>query len=179
MKRSPLQLEWVTYPTASYEFLEDASLDGSQITVEVSPEVIWSLDGSHMASMSIRNSDDSSSPYRFNIIVAAVFRFDVDGSARHYNVDKTVSLPAIISTNVCRILFSGAREQIAMMTSRAPAGSAVIESVVIEPSDIKISSAVEPEKILEEVFRVPKETIRKITQKAKEVRKKKVNKKLT
>lgn len=168
MKKSPLQLDWVVYPSASYEFLEDTEGNGEPIAVDIRAEVTWDMDKQHMVSLSVKNREDKGSLYRFNVVTAALFTFDLDVATQYYKPEKTQQLPAIIAVNVCRILFSGAREQIAMMTARGPRGSAMIEGVIIEPSDVKISSTVEPQRILLEVFNVPEETVKAIEKKAKE-----------
>jgi hypothetical protein len=122
-----------------------------------------------MASVSIKNRDDVGNQYRFSVQVAALFRFDLAVANEYYKPENPLMLPGIIAVNVCRILFSGAREQIAMMTARGPNGPVLIEGVVIEPSDLSISSTVEPPRILLEVFKGPEDVVRKIEQRALEL----------
>jgi hypothetical protein len=178
MKRSPLQLEWVSYPSASYEYLEDQEAAGP-IAVDLRADVTWDLDGEHMAAVTIKNREDTGTPYRFNVQAAAIFKFDLDVAIEHYKPSNPLALPGIIAVNVCRILFSGAREQIAMMTARGPSGPVLIEGVVLEPSDLSISSTVEPPRILLEVFKVPTDVVKEIEQRAKELQNEAKSKKKT
>jgi|26BtaG_2_1085354.scaffolds.fasta_scaffold04210_6 preprotein translocase subunit SecB len=169
MKKSPLQLNWVVYPVASYEYLDTPESEDGRTAVDIDAEVTWDIDGQHTASIAIKNRDDGTSPYRFNVIAAALFTFDLDIATEFYKPGKPQSLASIIAVNICRIVFSGAREQISMMTARGPVGPLMIESVVVEPSDIKISSTVEPQKILQKVFNVSNDAIKKIEARANEL----------
>lgn len=159
MKSSPLQLKWVNYPSASYETVED--FDGGDVITptKVHAEVGYSLDGDHVALIRISSDNDAKVvPYRFSVAAIAVFNFDLAIALAEYKVPAK-SLPPVIAVNVARILFAGAREHIAMMTARATFGSTVLESVLLEPKDVKIGSEATPEEILRKVFQVDEEEL--------------------
>ncbi|UXB22756.1 hypothetical protein K7567_12475 [Stenotrophomonas maltophilia] len=154
MKTSPLQLKWVTYPEASYEANTDFDGDESlAIDVEVDAEVRYSLDGRHSAFVTIKSLDETSSAYKFKVVVIAGFEFDLEIAREAYKPKASSSLPTTIAVNVARVLYSSAREQIAMMTSRAPYSSVVLKSVLLEPRDVTIRSPdAAPPDVLREIF---------------------------
>jgi preprotein translocase subunit SecB len=156
MKTSPLQLKWVTYPTVSYETVEDFESERNPaIPAEVEADVSYSLQGDHLAFLKISNEGESaiSVPYRFSVTVVAAFSFDLEIARREYNPKAASGLPPILAVNVARILYAGAREQLAMVTARAPHGPAMLDSVMLEPSDVTIRSpGAEPEVVLRHVF---------------------------
>lgn len=171
MKQSPLQLKWVSYPAASYEHLDgySPSEEDAVSLVKIKSDITWDTDGDHMASLSLESEESEANvPYRFAVSVAAVFSFDIDVATKAYNPASAIELPSIISVNVARLLYSGAREHLAMMTARGPYGPAQLQSVLIEPSDLNISSTVKPSQILREIFRVPEDVVADIEKRAEE-----------
>jgi hypothetical protein len=176
MKKSPLQLKWITYPAASFEYLEGKEAVDDPISVEVSGEVRWDIDRDHSVYLSIKSKDGGDAPYRFSATAVANFSFDLSEATKHYDPTTAMSLPGMIAVNVARILYSSAREQISIMTARGPAGEAVIETIIIEPRDLVISSNAEPPKILREIFGVSEETL-DLLEKAAKSKKKSMKKK--
>lgn len=166
MKTSPLQLKWVTYPEASYEVNTDFDGDESMpIDVEVDAEVRYSLDGRHSAFVTIKSLDESASAYRFKVVVIAGFEFDLEIARDAYKPKAASGLPPTIAVNVARVLYSSAREQIAMMTSRAPYSSVVLKSVLLEPRDVTIRSpGASPPEVLREVFGATEEEVAQLVE---------------
>lgn len=162
MKKSPLQLKWVSYPALSYEFLDDREWVDAPIAVDIIPEVRWDKDGDHMISVTVNSKDDGAASYKFNAIAIAGFSFDLDGAIAAYRPSSNVQLPSLIGVNVARVVFSGVREHIAMVTARGPTGAVFIESLIIEPSDLKIVSNEQPSTILREVFKATEEDVARI-----------------
>jgi hypothetical protein len=170
MKTSPLQLKWVTYPTASYETVEDFEAERNPaIPAEVEADVSYSLQGDHLAFLKISNEGESvvSVPYRFTVTVVAAFAFDLEIARREYNPKAAYGLPPMLAVNVARILYAGAREQLAMITARAPHGPAMLDSVMLEPSDVTIRSpGAEPEVVLRHVFGATEDEMEAMKEKA-------------
>uniref|UniRef100_UPI001C308429 hypothetical protein n=1 Tax=Stenotrophomonas sp. GbtcB23 TaxID=2824768 RepID=UPI001C308429 len=71
--------------------------------------------------------------------------------------------PGVIGANVARMLFSGARELLGFVTSRAPWGTASLLSLMIEPGDVELQfeDGKVPE-ILEKHFGFSKERIEEL-----------------
>ena len=161
MKTSPLQLKWVTYPEASYEANTDFEGDESLPTdVEIDAEVRYALDGNHSAYLTIKTSGDCVAAYRFHVVVVAGFTFDLEAARDAYKPKVPSSLPTIIAMNVTRVLYSSAREQIAMLTARAPYSSVVLKAVLIESGDVTIKSpGASPEEVLLQIFGVSEEEL--------------------
>ena len=68
-----------------------------------------------------------------------------------------------VAANVSRIVFGSLREQLAMMTSRAPYSAVTIQSLLIEPSDVKIESpGVTPQDILKGLFGATDDELREM-----------------
>jgi len=154
MKPSPLQLEWLIYPAASFRARETAKPDCLQ-TVKVTAEVAYHLDRPHRVEL-ILSSDDSAqdAAYTFAIEAVAAFRFDLSLAQAAYRNIQPQALPRVIAVNVARIVYSAARELLATFTARAPHGSVLVESVLIGPEDVKIVSVESQEKMLHELFGV-------------------------
>ena len=154
MKPSPLQLRWVTYPSASYEIDED--FEGGDTTVQASVDVHvgFLTSGDHFVKLTISSSSATSSAYRFSITALAAFGFDLERAVADYKPRTRGALPPIIAVNMARIVYAGAREYMAMMTSRSTYGAAVLESLILEPSDVHISSDATVEETLKTVFGV-------------------------
>ena len=86
----------------------------------------------------------------------------------------------MVAVNVARLLYSSAREQLAMMTSRAPYGSLPLKSVLIEPGDVQISSPdAEPAQILETVFQASEDELHRLKEQRKAEAPKKRRKKIS
>lgn len=166
MKPSPLQLKWVTYPSASYETVEDFEAERNPaIPADVEADVNYSLQGEHLAFLRISSSDSStvSLPYRFSVTVVASFSFDLEIARREYTPKTAAGLAPILAVNVARILYAGAREQLAMMTARAPHGPAMLDSIMLEPRDVKIHSpGAKPDVVLQHVFGASDEELENI-----------------
>lgn len=158
MKSSPLQLKWVTYPSASFEAVE--AFDGDQVAplaAKVEAVVNYDMEGLHTAFVTISDDESKPGPYKFSMLVVSQFAFDLDRAKETYRPSATRNLPPVIAVNVSRILYSGAREMLSMMTARAPYQAALLDSVLLEPSDVKIRSTVSAEQILETVFKATPE----------------------
>ena len=125
----------------------------SPVPTRIKAAVMFTADGLHFADLSLESADDGSSAYTFSVQVVATFGFDRDIALQSYRC-RPVDLPHILSANVARVLYSGARELLATATGRAPHGPLMIESVLIEPHDVEISSREPMEVILREVFGV-------------------------
>ncbi|WP_448482223.1 hypothetical protein [Pseudoxanthomonas mexicana] len=154
MKQSPLQLKFVTYPTASYEVVEDYVGDGDDVVpTKVDCEVSWTLDGPHMVMVNIKSDhEEADAPYRFSVTAASIFSFDREIAEREYKPKTASQLARYIAVNAARIVYAGAREQLAMMTARGPHGAAMLKSVLLEPSDVQVRSDAHPLEILRSVF---------------------------
>jgi len=162
MKSSPLLLKWVHYPAASYEAAEDyrGGIDAVTPVLVETAEISYFEDGEHMALLKL-SSDHSARPvpYRFSITVVAAFSVDSEIAKQEYRTPYPERLPSIVAVNVARVLYGGAREYIAMMTSRATFGATVLESRLLEPGDIKISSDASPQEIMLKVFALSEEEL--------------------
>lgn len=153
MKPSPLQLKWVTYPAASFEAEDAFEGDTSQpIAATVDASVEYDLDGEHLAYVTITNDPERPSPYKFSIFAMAQFSFDLERARDNYKPKHASVLPPIIAVNVCRILYAGARDMLSTFTARAPYQSAILDSVLLEPTDVRIRSEVAPAEILARLF---------------------------
>ena len=162
MKPSPLQLEWLIYPAASFRALAAEKPDRIQ-SVRVTAEVAYHLDRPHSVEISL-SSDDSSqdAAYTFAIEAVAAFRFDLALAQAAYRNTQAQAMPRMIAVNVARIVYSAARELLATFTARAPHGSVLVESVLIGPEDVKIVSVESQGKMLQELFGVePSEALSK------------------
>lgn len=162
MKPSPLLLKVVTYPSASYELIDDydGSLDAITPVVIETASVNYSLDGEHMALLRLKSDHAGRSvPYRFDITAVAVFQLDVQLAKQEYKPRYPEGLPHIVAVNVARVLYGGAREHIAVMTARGTYGQTVLESQLIEPSDVEIGSDASRDAILQKVFQLSEEEL--------------------
>ena len=159
MKPSPLHLEWLAFPRASYEAVEPP--DGMEeaqarhffkapIKTTVNAEVQYFLEDGHYAAIQVENSEPDAR-FKFSLEVVAKFSFEVEAAKKAYG--DTPNLPHVIAANISRILYSSARENLATMTSRSPLEAALIESIIIEPSDVKIGSDVSPQEIMRDLFK--------------------------
>lgn len=134
MKPSPLQLEPPIYPTLSVRSVppNDKELSNGPLPIDVRATVLYDGDGTHLAHLSIEQNDDTF-PYLVEIDVLTSFSIDVEGCQQAY---KTAFNPQVVAVNMARILYSGAREMLGLLTSRGPHGSANLPAVMIEPSDV-------------------------------------------
>ena len=139
MKSSPLQLEWVTYPKLSFEANSSCEDSSGSMPIECVADVSYMRDGHHLAELVVRNEPTSKDkqPFFFELSVFARFSMDVDIARATYN--NSQAFPRIAAVNVSRILLSSARDLLSTVTARSPYGSAMIESVLLEPSDVKVS----------------------------------------
>ena len=153
MKPSPLQLEWVSYPSLRFEA---RPTDGNTaMTTRVKARVIYYADGHHGAELQVESADADGFAYSFAVHVVATFGFDLARALAAYKCPPMV-LPGIVAANVVRVLYSGARELLATATARAPHGTAIIESVLIEPADVDVGSTEPMSDILHQVFGIDK-----------------------
>lgn len=153
MKRSPLQLEWITYPSATFEaLLREHPSPGAQMS-HVSARVIYQLDGRHSAELTITAADEDAAgaAYAFKIEALAGFSFSLDEALAAYKVERN-KLPNVMAVNMARILYASAREYLALITSRAPHGGLVLESALIDESDVKIGSVESQAEVMSAVF---------------------------
>jgi hypothetical protein len=156
MQRSPLQLEWVIYPSASFEALDTEHPTSAAQPSNISAHVIYQVDGAHRVELTISNADADGpgAAYLFKIEAVAGFSFNLDAAVAAYKIDKS-QLPYTIAVNMARILYASAREYMSLITCRSIHGSLLIESVLIEPADVKIGSIGTRAEIMETVFGLP------------------------
>lgn len=171
MKPSPLQLEWLVYPAASFRARPaDAGADGAT-PIKVAAQVTYHLDAPHSIELTLSSDDDQapSAPYTFEIEAVAAFTFELAQARAAYSNIPAAALPQVIAVNVARIVYSAARELLATFTARAPYGGVLIESVLIGPEDVKVTSAESQQKVLQELFDVksPETSKRKVTPRRK------------
>lgn len=136
MKTSPLLLEAPTYVVVDVRAFphDDEEVLAKALPISVDCQVIYSADGNHFAAVEIsQKSEDYAYTIQVNVFTA--FRLDVEGCKQDYQSSFN---PLVIAVNVCRILYSSAREMVSMVSSRGPHGTAVLPSIVIEPSDLRI-----------------------------------------
>lgn len=161
MKISPLQLERPEYPEVSVRANPrvDEKLVDEPLPIKVEAGVSFEADGRHFVYISIRQEDENF-PYVVRLNAFSIFTFDPEGCRAAY---KSAFNPGVIGANVARMLFSGARELLAFVTSRAPWGSASLPSLMIEPSDVELQfeDGKLPE-ILENHFGFTKERIQEL-----------------
>lgn len=135
MKRGPFQLQQPEFPTI--ELHANANIDqkrvDEELPISVSGVVSYDGDGSHFAALTIRQ-DSKEYAYSLKIQVFTSFRIDADAARGMFNPYN----PAVVGVNVARILYSGAREMLAIVSSRAPYGAAVLPTLFIEPGDITL-----------------------------------------
>lgn len=151
MKTSPLQLNWVSYPSASFEQIPGSDHSGAIIPVDILAKVAYRRAGEHYAMMEMKSKDGVDTSLRFSVSIFASFNFNLEVAMKSYSV-ATENLPGIVAANVSRILYAGGREMIAIMTARSPSGSAMVDSVLIEPADVSIESDEAYEVIMKDVF---------------------------
>lgn len=154
MKPSPLRLEWLTYPSASFEALPVNADSISPIQLRMSATVIYRLDGAHSVELDLSSNEDSTSgaAYRVAVQAVAAFSFDLARAREAYRQSSLEALPAVIAVNITRIVYSSARELLASFTARAPHGSALIESILIGREDVKIGSDESRDQVLKAQF---------------------------
>jgi hypothetical protein len=157
MKPSPLQLEWLIYPAASFrarELDDTAAIDVAAI--KVTAHVTYRLDAPHSVELTLCSDDDAAqnTPYTFAIEAVAAFTFDLAQARAAYGNTPLPQLPHVIAVNVARMVYSAARELLASFTARAPHGSALLASVLIGPEDVQISSVEPQATVLQGLFGV-------------------------
>lgn len=154
MKPSPLQLDWVHYVSASFELREPSteSDPNRPLSVSVQPEVQYRDGDEHFAVVRIESTDANRGIYNVAVEAVAGFGFDLEIARREYRPRVAPALATIIAVNVARIVYAGAREYIASMTARAPFGAALVESVLLEPGDVKITSEQPQAELLMSLF---------------------------
>lgn len=137
MKLSPLQLDPPEYPVVVARAMANASEESHKnpLPVVVTARVLYNSSGEHFAYVSIEQKDEQQ-PYVVQIDAFAPFRFDLEGCREAY---KTAFNPQVVAVNVARVLFSGARELLAVVTSRGPYGTALLPTLLIDASDVEIS----------------------------------------
>lgn len=161
MEQSPLRLEWLVYPSASFKARshdEDCEITDNIVPADVISSVVYNPDGKHTAELKIWSREETSaeSLYEFSVEAVALFTVDIDRAKKIYLSDgkKADGLPVTVAVNVARILYSSAREFLATFSARGPFGGMLVESVLIGPDDVEIGSTVPKEEILRDVFMV-------------------------
>lgn len=151
MQSSPLRLEWVSYPAASFRALFAESAES--VGVGIAATVTYCLDGIHSIELKLASLDVATpnAAYSFSIEAVAGFSFDLVRARAIYRCESK-ALPQVIAVNIARIVYAGARELLATFTARAPHGSVLIESVMIGPEDLTIRSVEEQDRVLVELF---------------------------
>lgn len=156
MKASPLQLDWVSYPALQFQAHQPgeqaAAIPNGVIPTRVQARVIYYADGHHGAELHLESAAEEAL-YTFSVHVAATFRFDLQRALAAYRCTPQ-ALPGFVAANIVRVLYSGARELLATTTARGPHGPALIESVLIEPSDVSIGSMEPIELVMQKAFGV-------------------------
>lgn len=156
MKPSPLQLEWLIYPAASFQALDMGPEPAGAVPVKVFAHVTYHRDTSHSVELTLHSDDEQAqnAPYTFKVEAVASFTFDLAQARVAYGNTPPPALPQVIAVNVARIVYSAARELLATLTARAPHGSVFVESVLIGPEDVQIRSVEPQEKVLQALFGV-------------------------
>jgi hypothetical protein len=136
MKLSPLQLDPPEYPIVVAKATPnvDEALHKTPLPIKVSGRVLYDSSGEHFAYISVEQKDETH-PYVLQIDAYAPFKIDIEGCRQAY---KAAFNPEVVAVNVARVLFSGARELLAVVTSRGPWGTANLPTVLIDPSDVEI-----------------------------------------
>lgn len=136
MNFSPLQLELPEYPVVSVRANPGIAKDKREalLPISVKGQVLYDSQGRHFAFLHVEQGDETF-PYSIELDVFAAFSMDVEGCRAAY---KRAFNPEVVAVNVARILFSGAREMLTLVTSRAPHGAAKIPTLLIEPSDVEV-----------------------------------------
>jgi len=156
MKPSPLQLEWLTYPAVSFKANEPSESMKSICPAEIDARISYELDGKHGAELDIRSQDDQGTQYDFTLEAVASFTIDIE-LLRQMNSNVGESkLPKLVGVTVARLIYSSAREYLAMLTARAPYGAIMLEANFIGPEDVKVGSATPRDDILAKVFHIEK-----------------------
>ena len=166
MKNSPLRLDWIRYGEAAYRTLVDAQDSDAPVPVAITQATVrFNENGQHAAFLRVEHaSEPAPAVYEFHVEVIAAFGLEVDVARAEYRQPDTASLVPVVAVNMSRILFASAREFLSMLTSRAPMGPLVLESVLLEPGDITIVSDLDPPGILERVFKAPDEEVEQFRQ---------------
>ena len=154
MKSSPLQLSWIQYISASFE-LREPSQDAdatAPLGVSVDSQVEYGDGNEHFAVVRIKTTDANRGIYKVAVEAVAEFGFDLEIARREYRPRLAPALANIIAVNVARIVYASAREYIAAMTARAPFGTAILESALLEPGDVSITSRKSQEELLKSLF---------------------------
>ncbi|MCK9539218.1 hypothetical protein [Dokdonella sp.] len=153
MKRSPLQLEWLSYPAASFRALPVGEDPIKPLMIKIAATVTYHLDSPHQVELTLSSQDDiDGAAYSISVEAIAAFRFDLDQARAVYHDAPANALPMVLAVNVTRIVYSAARELLATLTARAPHGSVLIDSILIGPEDVTIGSVEPQDKILSTVF---------------------------
>ena len=167
MKPSPLLLDTPAYPIISIQAdpeAEESSFE-NPLWVDIFASVRYNSNGSNFAFLNITQKKGGL-PYKLDVQVFTTFRIDTEGCQQAY---KKAFNPQVVAVNVARILYSGAREFIALISSRAPHGSANLPSIMIEPGDVRIEFEKDQiEGILSQQFSLSKETIEEILSQPRE-----------
>ncbi|WP_215811988.1 hypothetical protein [Xanthomonas citri] len=112
----------------------DKDLIEAPLPVTVKAQVLYDSDLSHLAYLTIEQNDENK-PYVVSIQALTTFRIDVESCRETYRGGPN---PELVAVNIARILYAGARELLAMVSSRSPYGSALLPGMTIEPSDVEI-----------------------------------------
>ena len=153
MKPSPLRLEWLTYPAASFQALPVEQPSIKPMAIKVNATVTYHLDAPHGIGLTLSNQGDlEDAAYSFSIEAAATFTFDLELAQSVYRDSPSTGLPMVLAVNVARIVYSAARELLATLTARAPHGSVLIDSILIGPEDVTIGSVEPQKKVLSVLF---------------------------
>lgn len=165
MKLSPLQLDTPQYPVVSIRTTPGVAseLIDAPLPVSVRAQVLYDSDLSHLAYLTIEQNDETQ-PYVVSIQALTTFRIDIERCREAYKIAPN---PEIVAVNIARILYAGAREMLAMVSSRAPYGSAMLPGMTIEASDIDIRFETgKVDYILEHSFGLDPEKIQAVRQRA-------------
>jgi preprotein translocase subunit SecB len=169
MKKSPVQIVEMFYPTLSYEAnpRADSETFDRTLTVDIESRVTYFSDDEHMARLTIRqNAIADNLPYSLNLEAYAVFTFDKESAKQLYGDLVILNL----AVNVVSILFSSSREVLAHATSRGPYGASFIEGVIIDAASVEIDFEENPKEMVPRLFGIAPPTsieVKKVAHKSR------------
>ncbi|GAB2654867.1 hypothetical protein [Arenimonas aestuarii] len=136
MKASPLKIDGLEYPVVSVRAtpgVEPPEIDEPLIP-KVHASVGFSIDGRHFAIINAKQTKRSKH-YTFELEAFTGFEIDIEACKACYMSGWS---PNMLAVNVARLLYSGVREMLASISSRAPYGPVTLPSTTLGPEDVHI-----------------------------------------
>jgi len=167
MRASPLKIDGVHYPVVSVR-ANPTGADHSEADALV-PEIIasvgFNVNGEHFAIINVEQADGTKI-YTFEIEAFTTFAIDTDACRECYSKGWS---PPMLAVNAARLLYSGVRECLATITSRAPHGIATLPSTTLGPEDVRVhfEPAEQQDEILRKFFDYDDERLSKLKQRMK------------